>query len=320
MLNKRFVETNRGRNPASPQPSIFYMDKGVIESCKGTGCGFKCCSFASGGHIVVLPHEFDGHEHDISHLRIIDDDYFGGKKVKCVANDCKSCDGGYKPIMCRSFPLWVKSLKKRIIFRSGKCPLRDVQLSRHKSYVLSLFDNYLESLPVDVDIDSFLSKSWIDNYHPFPSYSNAAGCMEVKPLSMSDMSLVEDLEFMFLSDPDLCLVSDKGDIERCLGSGCSYGLWLGGDLVAYSLAFFTEYGSAYVEKCFVRQDYRGNGFQKLLLGLNLDALLANGAIVVFSMTSPDNLPSLRNFAKAGFVVSHETKYKGKCRIILKREL
>ena len=82
--------------------------KGLIEACKGANCGYKCCSFGSDGHIVILPHEFDGHEKEISHLQIIDNDYFGGKKAKCIAKDCKSCDNGYKPVMCRTYPLWVE--------------------------------------------------------------------------------------------------------------------------------------------------------------------------------------------------------------------
>ena len=56
-------------------------NKGLIRACENSGCGWKCCSFGSDGHIVILPHELDGHEKEISHLQIIDDDYFGGKKT-----------------------------------------------------------------------------------------------------------------------------------------------------------------------------------------------------------------------------------------------
>lgn len=55
-------------------------DKGLIRACENSGCGWKCCSFGSDGHIVILPHEFAGHEQEISHLQIIDNDYFGGKR------------------------------------------------------------------------------------------------------------------------------------------------------------------------------------------------------------------------------------------------
>ena len=61
-------------------------DKGLIRACENSGCGWKCCSFGSDGHIVILPHEFAGHEQEIFHLQIIDNDYFGGKKVKCIGD------------------------------------------------------------------------------------------------------------------------------------------------------------------------------------------------------------------------------------------
>ena len=107
-------------------------EKGLIRACENSGCGWKCCSFGSDGHIVILPHELDGYEKEISHLQIIDDDYFGGKKIKCIAKDCKSCDNGYKPIMCRTYPLWVKSVKKGLVFRSSKCQFKNEQLTKHK--------------------------------------------------------------------------------------------------------------------------------------------------------------------------------------------
>lgn len=57
-----------------------YMDeKGLIRACENSGCGWKCCSFGSDGHIVILPHELDGHQEEISHLQIIDDDYLAVK-------------------------------------------------------------------------------------------------------------------------------------------------------------------------------------------------------------------------------------------------
>ena len=297
-------------------------EKGLIKACKSAACGWKCCSFGSDGHIVILPHEFDGHEQEISHLQIIDDDYFGGKKVKCVAKDCKSCDNGYKPIMCRTYPLWVKSVKKRFVFRSGKCPLKNERLDSHKDFTFSLFENYRNSLLPSVDIDSFLSKAWIDRYEPmFPTYRGNIECkIEIKNLSMSDIASVQDMERTLLSDQVMCFASVQEDIVKCLQSGCSYGLWFNNVLVAYSLAYFTEYGTAYIDKCFVNQNYRGNGFQYILINANLAELVSNGVQEVFAMTSPRNKASMKSFTNAGFVFKRDTKYKGQQRIILKWEL
>lgn len=296
--------------------------KGLIKACKIAGCGWKCCSFGSDGHIVILPHELDGHDLEISHLQIIDDDYFGGKKVKCVAKDCKSCDNGYKPVMCRTYPLWVKSVKNRFVFRSGKCPLKNEQLDSHKDFTLSLFEDYRNSLFPSVDIDSFLSKAWIDRYEPlFPAGKGSIECsIEIKQLSMFDHVIIDEYEKNMPYMPNLCFASEPQDVVKCLQSGCSYGLWLDGVLVAYSLAYFTEYGTAYVDKCFVRQDCRGNGFQYILLNANLAKLVSNDVHEVFAMTSPANEASIKSFTNAGFSFKRDTKYKGEQRIILKWEL
>ena len=296
--------------------------KGLIEACKGANCGYKCCSFGSDGHIVILPHEFDGHEKEISHLQIIDNDYFGGKKAKCIAKDCKSCDNGYKPVMCRTYPLWVKSVNKGFVFKSKKCPLSNEQLTDHKEFTLSLFNDFRNSLLPSVDIDSFLSRAWIDRYVPmFPIIKGGIEVgIEVRQLSISDHSTIDEYERNIPDLSSVCFASEPQDVVKCLQSGCSYGLWINRELVAYSLAYFTEYGTAYIDKCFVNQNYRGNGFQYILINANLAELVSNGVQEVFAMTSPRNKASMKSFTNAGFVFKRDTKYKGQQRIILKWEL
>lgn len=295
-------------------------DKGLIRACENSGCGWKCCSFGSDGHIVILPHEFDGHEGEISHLQIIDDDYFGGKKVKCIAKDCKVCDNGYKPIMCRTYPLWIKSVEKKFIFRSRKCPLKNEQLEEHKKLTFSIFGNYKKRIEPQTDIDKFLAKAWIDRYEPLFPFSKGSTDMQVKVLSISDIAKIEELEKTLLSDQIMCFASEPEDIIKCLQSGCSYGLFIDGKMAAYSLSYFTEYGTAYVDKCFVCPHYRGNGFQYMLLNANISKLLSNGANEIFAMTSPKNEASIKSFTNAGFSFKRDTKYKGIERLILKWEL
>lgn len=296
-------------------------EKGLIRACENSGCGWKCCSFGSDGHIVILPHELDGHQEEISHLQIIDDDYFGGKKAKCFARDCKSCDNGYKPIMCRTYPLWVKSVKKSFVFRSGKCPLKNEQLTKHKEFVLGIFDSYRKALLPKTDIDTFLSKAWIDRYEPlFPvKKGNIEYKIQVKVLSISDTSDIEKMEQTLFVNPDMCFPSEKEDIVKCLQSGCSFGLLVNDKLVAYSLTYFTEYGTAYVDKCFVHADYRGNGFQYILINANIAKLVSNGVQEIFAMTSPKNEASMKSFINAGFSFKRDIKYKGIERLILKWE-
>lgn len=296
-------------------------DKGLIRACENSGYGWKCCSFGSDGHIVILPHELDEHEREVSHLQVIDDNYFGGKKVKCIAKDCKSCDNGYKPIMCRTYPLWVKSVKKKFVFRSRKCPLKNEQLTKHKDFVLDVLDKYKKDLLPKTDIDVFLSKAWIDRYEPlFPMQPGGMEFMQVEALSMSDISKIEPMEQTLLESNDLCFASNPEDIVKCLQSGCSYGFLVNDKLVAYSLAYFTEYGTAYIDKCFVHQDYRGNGYQYILINSNIAKLVSNGVHEIFAMTSPKNDASIRSFTNAGFSFKRDTKYKGAERLILKWEL
>jgi len=297
-------------------------DKGLIRACKKSGCGWKCCAFGSDGHIVILPNELDGHEKEISHLQVIDNDYFGGKKVKCIATDCKSCNNGYKPIMCRTYPLWIKSVKKKFVFRSRKCPLKNEQLFEHKDYALDILDKYRKALLPKTDIDVFLSKAWIDRYEPlfFVQNGSLEYKMRVKSLSMSDIGEIDSMERTLLSNPDMCFASEPEDIVKCLQSGCSYGMFVNDKLIAYSLAYFTEYGTGYVDKCFVHPDYRGNGFQYILLNSNIAKLVLNGVQEIFAMTSPNNEASIKSFTNAGFSFKRDTKYKGIGRLILKWEL
>ena len=83
------------------------MSNGLIKHCSISGCGWKCCDFGSKGHIVMLPTEYESAKGSLSHLKIVNDNDNSGKNVKCIAKDKSNCDGGYKPIQCRTFPVFV---------------------------------------------------------------------------------------------------------------------------------------------------------------------------------------------------------------------
>ena len=100
------------------------------------------------------------------------------------------------------------------------------------------------------------------------------------------------------------------DIVKCLQSDCSFGLLVNDKLVAYSLAYYTEYGTAYVDKCFVHADYRGNGFQYILINANIAKLVSNGVQEIFTMTSPRNEASIKSFTNAGFQLSETLNIRG----------
>jgi len=102
----------------------------------------------------MLPTEYEK-AGDVGHINVIDNDYMGGKKVKCVAKDKKTCDGGYKPIQCRTFPLWVRSGGK--IEQSTRCPLNHSQTKEHDAVAVKMVNEF------DVS-DEFLDKSEVCRY------------------------------------------------------------------------------------------------------------------------------------------------------------
>ena len=133
---------------------MLKLSNGLINHCVNSGCGWKCCDFGSEGHIIMLPTEYEK-AGDVSHINVIDDDYMGGKKVKCVAKDKKTCDGGYKPIQCRTFPLWVRSDER--IEQSTRCPLNSSQTKEHEAIAIKMVNEFGVS-------DEFLDKAEVCRY------------------------------------------------------------------------------------------------------------------------------------------------------------
>ena len=54
------------------------------------------------------------------HLKIIDANYHGGQKAICTAKDTASCDGGLKPLDCKSYPFFPAPSQGDSIDRSLK--------------------------------------------------------------------------------------------------------------------------------------------------------------------------------------------------------
>ena len=88
--------------------------------------------------------------------------------------------------------------------------MKNEQLAKHKEFVLGIFDNYRKALLPKTDIDTFLSKAWIDRYEPlFPTHKGSIEYkMQVKALSMSDMSEIEKMEQTLLANPNMCFASE----------------------------------------------------------------------------------------------------------------
>jgi ribosomal protein S18 acetylase RimI-like enzyme len=108
------------------------------------------------------------------------------------------------------------------------------------------------------------------------------------------------MEMYHLDNPELCMRSSYLDIVKSISNGCSFGYFEDGKLLAYSLAYPTEYGTAYIDKCFVSPERRGYGLQLLMLKKNIEALTSKGIKEVFTMVAPANTYSIHNFMECGF--------------------
>ena len=89
--------------------------------------------------------------------------------------------------------------------------------------------------------------------------------------------------------------------------------------------FLAEYlfKTAHIESAAVRAEYRGNGIQNRLIEFACDYLSRNCGNIryVMATVSPENIPSLKSFEKAGFKrMLTKEKYGGKLRHILMREI
>lgn len=83
------------------------------------------------------------------------------------------------------------------------------------------------------------------------------------------------------------------------------------------------FSTAHIESAAVRVEYRGNGIQNQLIEYACDYLSKNCGNIryVMATVSPDNIPSLKSFEKAGFkIILTKEKYGGKLRHILMREI
>ena len=120
-------------------------NSGLIEACNNHApqCKYKCCKF-SDNYIVLYPGEFEKSKLNKNHLRIVDDDYLGGKKAVCTKH-CTKDD--FKPVDCQTYPYFPK------IDQSGnieiligkKCPLVRNELINHRKEFFKFWRNLIKN-------------------------------------------------------------------------------------------------------------------------------------------------------------------------------
>lgn len=117
---------------------------GTISLCPHNGCNFTCCDFSVGNYIVLYPGELDAAREQglsIDHLEI-SDGHRGGHRAICCAKDCTTCDEGYKPLDCASYPFFPTINDAGEIeagIKGSKCPLQATQVPEHRNWVVQMW-------------------------------------------------------------------------------------------------------------------------------------------------------------------------------------
>lgn len=272
-------------------------NENTITDCESSGCGWKCCNYGKDGHIILLPNEVESIERNagnhLNHLEVIDDDYMGGKKVKCNAQDTSNCDGGYKPIQCSLYPLWFRTTDQEnpTVEKSERCPLSEVTAAVHKLECVKIIDNYKNQNPT-VEIDLFLQNATVNSYKNLKA--------NVRVLTGYDLFKVKRIEES-IEECETFIKSSYAEIVKCLLSHLSYGIFIDGNLVSYSLAYSDDYDFiAYVEKCVTVPEYRGNGYHSITLTECKKEAKKRNYYLVCSVVSPQNRISIKNFKNCNF--------------------
>lgn len=138
------------RLDADPRASDAHGSQGRIGLCPHQGCNFCCTEFTSGNYIVLYPGELEKARAaglSIAHLKVIDEQYHGGARAVCEASDRKSCDGGYKPLDCASYPLFpsVAAGDARVtrFLKGTKCPLTPDGIVDHQAWVAEAWNRLI---------------------------------------------------------------------------------------------------------------------------------------------------------------------------------
>lgn len=125
---------------------------GCISQCETAACGRSCCEFADGNYIVLYPGEIESAKErgqSTAHLAT-EPSIHGGHRAVCVAGDKSSCDGGYKPLDCASYPYFPTVGESGQIdagLKGDKCPLTVAALSNHRTWMIAQWAALIDSHP-----------------------------------------------------------------------------------------------------------------------------------------------------------------------------
>jgi hypothetical protein len=131
--------------------------QGRIELCPHQGCAFRCCDFEKMSHIVLYPGEFQqavAEGKSVGHLEILDANFHGGVRVRCRAGNTATCDGGFKPFDCISYPFFPipgrnvsNGTGVVAMGKCPKCPLQTTDIPNHARRVRNAWSQLVRRNP-----------------------------------------------------------------------------------------------------------------------------------------------------------------------------
>jgi hypothetical protein len=127
-------------------------------------------------HILLHPGELEeavARGQSVAHLEVIDLNYHGGVRVKCRAKDTATCDNGYKPMDCVSYPFFpdlaptsdAKNGGPEVTLSKGSgCPIQGHQIPGHAQYVREKWQKIIQRKP---EVAAWLRSFSDSNTDPF---------------------------------------------------------------------------------------------------------------------------------------------------------
>jgi len=129
-------------------------------------------------HIVLYPGEIEDAQargQSLAHLEILDSNHYGGARAKCRAADTATCDHGYKPLDCVSYPFFPEILEAadgkagRVTVAKGLgCPIQGREIPFHARFVRDLWRRLAQRRPAVAAWIRSLSLSSTDAFDPEP--------------------------------------------------------------------------------------------------------------------------------------------------------
>lgn len=147
--------------------------------------------------------------------------------------------------------------------------------------------------------------------------------METTRLDLSHLKIVREMEDTLRSvyPSSLVIASTLEEINKCIESGHSFGIFEAKKLVSYVLCYEDEYKfSAFIEKTNTIVGHRGKGYNSILMKRVLKSIKSARMSFAVAMVSPSNVNSVEAFKSAGFTQHKKLEYQNEARLLMTKQL